>query len=148
VVELATRPSTASVQRYLRSIEDERKRRDAFELLDSLRAITGWKPVMWGPSIVGFGIYGYETASGWSGKWMVTGFAPRKRDTTVYVTPGFGAHTALLAKLGKHRHSVSCLYFRWLDDVDRRVLATLVARSVAAMKRKYVCRELTASDKA
>ena len=54
--------------------------------------------------------------------------------------PGFAHYRALMDKLGKYKTGKSCLYLKRLDDVDRNVLKRLVARSVADMKKRYVCR--------
>ena len=98
-----------------------------------LEEVTGEKPVMWGPSIVGFGRYRYRYDSGREGEWMVTGFSPRKNDLTLYLMPGFEQHADRLAKLGRHKTGKSCLYLKRLADVDMAVLETLVHESVAAM---------------
>nr|MDQ3333273.1 DUF1801 domain-containing protein [Planctomycetota bacterium] len=43
----------------------------------------------------------------------------------------------LLAKLGKHKTGVSCLYINKLADVDLKVLEAMVARSWNAARDKY-----------
>jgi len=43
----------------------------------------------------------------------------------------------LLAKLGKHKMSKACLYFKRLADLDKSVLEQLVANSIAETKRRY-----------
>jgi hypothetical protein len=43
----------------------------------------------------------------------------------------------LLSKLGKHRMTKSCLYFRQLADLDRSALEKLVAGSIADVRRRY-----------
>jgi hypothetical protein len=88
---------------------------------------------MWGASIVGFGDYRYRYASGREGDWFAVGFAPRKREISIYLMPGLEGHEALLAELGKHRTGVGCLYFKRLADVDVAVLERLVAASLAAL---------------
>jgi hypothetical protein len=102
-----------------------------------MRAATGKRARMWGPSIVGFDRYDYQYASGRSGTFMMTGFAPRAQNIAVYVMPGFSEYGALLKKLGKHSTGKSCLYIKRLSDVDTKVLATLIERSVKDMRRKY-----------
>ena len=92
---------------------------------------------MWGPSIVGFGSYHYKYASGHEGDSALAGFAVRGSEFVVYIAEGFKGRDVLLAKLGKHRTGKVCVYFRRLANVDLKVLETLVARSVADMKRRY-----------
>ena len=99
--------------------------------------ITGEQAVMWGPSIVGFGLYHYKYASGREGDFMRCGFSPRKQDLTVYIMSGFKEYGDLLSKLGKHKTSVSCLYLKKLADVDLAVLREMIERSVAYMDKTY-----------
>jgi hypothetical protein len=136
VAEPKTRPTGASVRAFLASLDDE-KRIDCAVLAKLMRTATGERPRMWGTSIVGFGTYHYTYASGRSGDWPLTAFAPRARDLTVYIMPGFAPYANLLPKLGRHKHSKSCLYLRRLDDVDLGVLRSLVERSVADMRKRY-----------
>ena len=119
---LKTQPTDASVDAFLHTIEDERKRRDSFTLLQLMQDITGEAPQMWGDSIIGFGRYRYRYASGREAEWFLTGFSPRKRNLTLYIMSGFDEYDALLDKLGKHKTGKSCLYVNKLDDVDLGVL--------------------------
>ena len=93
---------------------------------------------MWGDSIVGFGEYHYKSErSSQEGDWPLTGFSPRKRNLTVYVMPGFSNYKSLMNKLGRHKSSVSCIYFNKLEDIDVKVLKQVIRRSVADMKKMY-----------
>ncbi len=65
---LKTTPNDRSVEAFLNSIDDEKKRRDAFAVLDLMAKATGAEPMMWGSSIVGFGTYRYKYASGHAGR--------------------------------------------------------------------------------
>jgi hypothetical protein len=138
MAELKTRPTRASVEKFIAGVEDETKRQDCRTLVELMRRVTGEKPVMWGPSIVGFGRYHYRYKSGREGDWMLAGFAPRKRDLTVYVMAGFKGAEKILARLGKHKASSGgCLYLKRLADVDLEVLERLVGDSVARLRRAY-----------
>jgi hypothetical protein len=88
---------------------------------------------MWGPAIVGFGVYHYRYESGREGDWMVTGFSPRKNDLTLYLMPGLEDQAERLARLGRHKTGKSCLYLKKLADVDLEVLGEMIAWSVQAM---------------
>ena len=92
---------------------------------------------MWGPSIVGFGSYHYKYASGHEGDSALAGFAVRGREFVVYIAESFEGRDVLLDKLGKPRTGMVCVYLRRLSSVDLKVLETLVARSIAEMKRRY-----------
>ena len=69
--------------------------------------------------------------------WPLTGFSPRKRNMTVYIMPGFTKYKDLMNKLGKHKTSVSCIYFNKLQDINTEVLKQVIRRSVADMKKIY-----------
>lgn len=130
--ENKTQKTDASVTDFLNSIPDERKRQDGFTLLALMSEITGLEPKMWGPSMVGFGDVHYKYESGREGDMFKVGFSPRKQNLTIYITDGFANYQELLAKLGKHKTSVSCLYVNKLADIDLTVLREMVARSFAA----------------
>ena len=94
------------------------------------------QPKMWGDSIVGFGEYHYKSErSSQEGDWPLTGFSPRKRNMTVYIMPGFRNYRDLMSRLGKHKSSVSCIYFNKLEDINAKVLKQIIRRSVADMKK-------------
>ena len=137
MAELKTKPTTASVTKFLNGITDERRRDDCFTVLEMMREITKEEPEMWGSSIVGFGRYRYKYASGREGEWPITAFSPRKGDLTVYINPGFDKDE-LMERLGKYKIGKSCLYIKKLADVDQKVLKQLVTKSVKEMSSQRV----------
>jgi hypothetical protein len=124
-----TKPTDASVEEFINSIEDERKRRDSTELLQLMKEVTEEDPVMWGSSIVGFGSYHYRYGSGREGSWFTVGFSPRKNALTVYVSPGLDEFREELEDLGKYRRGKGCLYIKRLGDVDLVRLRKIIAKS-------------------
>lgn len=130
---LKTKKNDASVEAFLDSVVDKRKRDDSKVILKMMREITGDEPSMWGPSIIGFGSYTYRYADGKENSWFLTGFSPRKQNLTLYIMPGFDRYNALLKELGKHKTGKSCLYINKLEDVDLKVLKELVKESVEVM---------------
>lgn len=126
MAEQKTKPTKESVKDFLNKISDEERRADCFAVVKMMEEITGEKPVMWGPSIVGFGSYSYKYASGREGDWPMTGFSPRKKDLTLYIMMGFEKHPDLMAKLGKHSVSKSCLYIKRLSDIHIPTLKKLI----------------------
>jgi len=132
-----TQPTDADPEEFLNRIQDETKRRDCFRILNLMKQITRKKPVMWGPSIIGFGQYHYRYASGREGDFFVTGFSPRRHNLTIYIMPGFARYPALMKKLGKYKTGSSCLYVRTLEDVDMATLKELITQSVAHMAKAY-----------
>ena len=135
MAEAKTRPTEASVNEFLDSVDHDRRREDAFVLLELMREVTGEEPRMWGPSIVGFGSYHYKYRSGHEGDSALTGFSPRKQSMTLYLVGGMDEHQELLGRLGKHKTGKGCLYINKLQDVDLPTLRELVRRSVEQARR-------------
>jgi len=135
VAELKTKETKESVKVFLNKIPEEQRREDCFAVARIMEEITGDKPKMWGPSIVGFGSYHYKYASGREGDWMMTGFSPRKNDLTLYLMMGFEKHRELMEKLGKYKASKgSCLYIKRLDDVHVPTLKKLIKESIKQLR--------------
>jgi hypothetical protein len=132
-----TKPTGASVKDYIASRANEQQGADCNELMALLEKITRHPPKMWGPSIVGYGSYRYTYESGHKGEAPLTGFAIRGRELVVYLLAEDDGQKALLARLGKHKMTKSCLYFKRLADIDKSVLEQLVAGSVADVRRRY-----------
>lgn len=120
-----TLPTRASVNAFISAVENDTRRQDARTLTKMLQEITGEKPTMWGPAIIGFGSVHYKYDSGREGDIPRLGFSPRKANLALYLSHD----KALLAKLGKHKTSVACLYINKLADVDLAVLRLLIAAS-------------------
>ena len=136
MAEPKTKVTGASVEGFLNSIDNETRRQDSFELLKIYKRVTGLEPKMWGPSIVGFGVYHFKSErSSQEGDWPLAGFSPRKQNLTLYVDPQ--NFPELLKDLGKHKTSVVCLYINKLDDVNLNVLEKLVATSYKQAKESY-----------
>ena len=129
----------ASVEAFITSVSDDRKREDSRELIEMMRTITDAEPKMWGSSMVGFGQYHYTYASGREGDFFITGFSPRKTALTVYVMPGFANYDEQLNRLGPHKTGKSCLYLKNLDVIDRDVLEEIITDSVKYMRENYKC---------
>lgn len=130
MAEAKTKPTKQNVTQFLNKIPDAQRREDCIALAKIMEEITGDKPQMWGPSMIGFGSYHYKYASGHEGDCFMTGFAPRKQDLTIYLMMGFGKHDALREKLGKHRVTKSCLYIKRLSDVHVPTLKKLIKASL------------------
>src|SRR5262249_34535895 len=126
----------ASVEGYIASRANEQQQTDCRDLMALLRMVTRQSPRMWGPSIVGFGSYRYTYESGRTGEAPLAGFAIRGRELVIYLAEQDGQQ-ALLSKLGPHRMGKYCLYVKRLADLDRAGLESLVAGSVAEMRRRY-----------
>ena len=132
-----TVPTGKDVIEFLNGVENERRRRDAFTLLELISQITGEEATMWGPSIVGFGSYHYKYDSGREGDMLKAGFSPRKANTVVYLMSGFSKYEELLDKLGKHKIGKSCLYLTDLEKVDMDILKQMIELSVEHIEKTY-----------
>jgi hypothetical protein len=118
MAELKTKPTGEDVEKFLNGVSEERKRQDSFTILALMKQVTGLEPRMWGGSLIGFGEYHYKYASGHEGDTFLVGFSPRKQALTLYILSGFEQQAPLLAKLGKFKTGVGCLYIKSLEDVD------------------------------
>lgn len=132
MAEIKTTRTDADVDEFLASVEDESRRRDALTVKDLMEQVTGEKPSMWGPSIVGYSPYVYRPKSGGAEReWFKVGFSPRKQALTLYLMEGFDGYEELLGDLGPHSTGKSCLYIKELDKVDQDVLTELINQSLA-----------------
>ncbi|MEL6111875.1 MAG: DUF1801 domain-containing protein [Pseudomonadota bacterium] len=132
-----TAPTTQSVDAFVKAVEHETRRADALKCLALMRKITGEDPVMWGPSIVGFGQYHYKYESGREGDMLNVGFSPRKSSMVLYVLGSLGEDEPLLKKLGKYKTGRACLYINTLADVDITVLEKIIAKSFKRTNQTY-----------
>lgn len=135
MAELKTKPTRASVETFLKAIEDEQILADCRVVAGIMQKATKAKPKMWGKGIVGFGDYHYKSASGREGDWMLAAFAPRKGKFTVYVMPGYKGGAELKKQLGKHSGGLSCIHIRRLSDVHVPTLTKMINASVKHLKK-------------
>jgi len=140
--DMKTKPTGASVEKFLASVDNAGRREDAATVLDMMNRVTGAAPLMWGDSLIGYGEYAYSRADGSRHRFFLTGFSPRKANMVVYAMTGLKNHSGLRERLGPHRHSVSCLYLGRLKNIDLGVLEQIVAADLAAMKRLYPAHSL------
>lgn len=132
-----TKPTGASIDQYIASRATPQQAVDCKELMAMFKKVTKQAPHMWGPSIVGYGSYKYTYDSGHSGEAPLAGFAIRGKELVIYLSCEEEKQRDMLAKLGKHRMTKSCLYIKQLADVDRSVLEKLVVQSVKEVKQRY-----------
>ncbi|TFD54557.1 DUF1801 domain-containing protein [Cryobacterium frigoriphilum] len=129
MAENKTQPTDASVNDFLDAATPARRRADGLTLAAIFREVTGDDPVLWGPSIVGYGSYHYVSPSNprSNGDWMKTGFSPRKAQLSIYGLKDTPEGAALLPQLGTYTEGAGCVYVRKLDDIDLDVLRRLIA---------------------
>lgn len=135
--ENKTKPETKSVAAFLAEVEPAGRADEGRVLAELFTRASGEKPVMWGPSIIGFGTYHYRYESGHEGDSARVGFSPRKAKLVCYLKLDSVGAAPLLARLGKHGTGKGCLYINKLSDIDLSVLEELVADSYQAMAEAY-----------
>lgn len=134
---MKTTLNDGDVDGFLNCVENKRRADDARQVMAMMARISGYPAKMWGDAIIGFGSYRYRRKDGSEHSFMRTGLSPRKAALSIYIMPGFSACGDLLARLGPHRHSKSCLYITRLDKVNLDVLEDIINRSLAEMRRRY-----------
>ena len=95
-------PTPVPVEDFLATVSD-RRAAEARELITLMQEVTGESPVMWGPSIIGFGSVPYRTGGGTEGVVPAASFSPRKAAVTVYLPPELLEDAHLMGRLGKHK---------------------------------------------
>lgn len=127
--EIKTQATDADVSAFLEAATPQRRRDDGLALAEIFREVTGAEPVMWGPSMVGYGSYRYVSPSDPTrqGQWPKTAFSPRKAQLSLYGLKDLPDGAELLPELGKYTEGAGCVYVKKLDDIDLGVLRRLIA---------------------
>lgn len=134
MAEQKTTPTDASVEEFLAAAEPARRVEEGRRLAQIMREETDEEPVMWGPSIVGFGSYRYVSPSKTSrtqGDWPKVGFSPRKGALSLYGLKDLPEGAALLPALGAFTEGAGCVYVKRLEQVDEAVLRQLIRIAAA-----------------
>ena len=131
-----TRPTGASVSRFLNAIRDDRLRADCRTVAGIMKRATNARPKLYGSSIVGFGTRTITYAGGRVGEWPRVAFAPRAGKFTLYISSGFDGYRGLRARLGKHTGGKSCIHIKSLSDIHLPTLRKLVGDSVKQFDRR------------
>jgi Domain of unknown function (DU1801) len=134
---MKTKPESVSVADFLAAVEPPNRRADGLALCEFMNRVTGEAPVMWGPSIIGFGKYHYTYDSGHSGESCKVGFSPRKANLVLYINGCLDDDPDRVAALGKVKSGKSCLYVSKLADINLDVLAKMIVDSIAALDQRY-----------
>ena len=140
--EPKTKPTNQSVEEFLKNIKPDQKRKDSFVLLEIFKKSTSEKPIMWGPSIIGFGKYHFKSErSKQEGDWPLVGFSPRKQNLTLYIMAENIVGDKLFEKLGKYKTSKACLYINKLSDVELSILTKLIEKSFLYTKMHKIAKK-------
>ncbi len=139
MAELKTKQTNEDVIEFINNFaNNEQKRKDSFELLKIMEDFTGYEPKMWGPTMIGFGMYHYKSdRSKQEGDWPLVGFSPRKAAISLYVYSGMPEHELLLKDLGKYKMGKACIYVNKLSDINIEVLKKLMQETIDFLHDKY-----------
>lgn len=132
-----TKPTDSSVETHLSSITDAGRQADMRALVQHVTAWTGFEPVLWGGSIIGFGQYHYRYDSGHEGDAPLTAIASRAKAITVYLAPDPELKDDFLQRLGKGKMGKGCLYINRLSDINTDVLREAVEQTVELLRNRY-----------
>lgn len=139
MADIKTKKNNASVEEFIESLDNRRRKDDAKKLLSLYEEVLKLEPSMWGDSIIGYGQYHYKSErSRQEGDWPLAGFSPRKQSMTLYIMTGIQKYENLFEKLGKHKRSLSCLYINKLEDVDTEILKEIIKISYEDAKKLLV----------
>ncbi|MEQ8743790.1 DUF1801 domain-containing protein [Parasphingorhabdus sp.] len=138
-----TSATTASIERFIQTTEPKRRQDEGRQLIALFQKVTGEKPTLWSPSIIGFGSYDYKHESGREGTSLRTGFSPRKAKLSLYLMGAYCTPEAqaeqdrLFGLFGKHSVGKSCLYINSLEQVDMKILEQLIRNNWNLMNERY-----------
>lgn len=123
--ENKTQPTDVDIIDFIANLP-EKQQADAQTLVEIMQDISGEKPVLWGPRIVGFGTFHYKSKSGREGDWPIIGFAPGTSKFSLYLTFDAAELTSKVPNLGKFTIGKGCVYINKLADVDIDKLTQLI----------------------
>lgn len=123
-----TKVTDQSVDKFLETVS-EKRRYEAYKLIEMMRHVSGEKPKMWGSSMIGFGKYHYVSKSKCEADWFKIGFSPRKAKISLYLSCDADEFADELATLGKHTRGRGCIYANKLDDIDMKVLEKIATHA-------------------
>jgi hypothetical protein len=133
MTENKTIPTDQTVADFLEKISDKQVQQDCSALVDLMRSASKTEPVMWGSSIIGFGIYHYRYESGREGDNLIIGFSPRKQNIAIYLKGGLAPLQAELMDLGKYKTGKGCLYIKSMKEINIPVLMKMLSKAFSCI---------------
>lgn len=129
LVQIKTKPTESSVDDYIATLTSEQQREDSIAIIKMMEKATKQKAQMWGSSMIGFGNVRFKSPkTGREVDWFKIGFAPRKNNLSLHLI-NLAPLADDLAKLGKHKTGMGCIYINKLADVDIKVLEKMIKTS-------------------
>ncbi len=134
-----TKETGADVHKFIEvAAASDRQRQDSFAIVELMQKISGHAPVMWGPSIIGFGKYHYRSAKGTQeADAPLVGFSPRKAAISLYVFADAPGQQEMLMDLGKFKMGKACIYVKKLSDINQDALKKLVNSTISFLQDKF-----------
>lgn len=127
--DIKTKPTAQTPEEFIDGLDTSRRMEHGRLLLEVFDRATGDQPVMWGPSMIGYGQVHYRYATGREGDTFKLGFSPRKAKISLYGLTGSPQSDELLARLGKHTTGKACLYINKPEDIDLDVLEQMIRQA-------------------
>lgn len=139
MAELKTKQTNEDVIEFINNFaNNEQKRQDSLELIKIMEEFTGYEPKMWGPTMIGFGMYHYKSdRSKQEGDWPLVGFSPRKAAISLYIYSGMPEHQHLLEDLGKFKMGKACIYVNKLSDINIEVMKRIMRTTIDFLQERY-----------
>lgn len=120
-------------------VENDQKKADSFRLIELMSDWSGYKPKMWGPTIIGFGSYHYKYESGHEGDAPIIGFSPRKAEFSLYIYCPIEEQKVMIKNLGKFKMGKACIYIKKLADINIEILEKLCKSSISYINEHHKC---------
>jgi len=135
-----TKETKIDVTEFINSyVESDLKKEDSFQLIKLMSDWSGFKPKMWGTTIIGFGSYHYKYASGHEGDMPLIAFSPRKAAFSLYVFSPTEENKHLLDDFGKFKIGKACIYIKRLSDINSAVLEKMCRTTIEYLNEHHEC---------
>ncbi|MFA4868636.1 MAG: DUF1801 domain-containing protein [Pedobacter sp.] len=138
-MSIKTTQTESSVEEFIDAFTSTpQKKQDGFELLKLMKEHTGYEAKMWGPTMIGYGVYHYKSEkSRQEGDWPLVGFSPRKAAISLYIYSGAPGQEELLKQLGRFTMGKGCIYVKKLEDINLDVLKKLITGTIDFLEAKW-----------
>ena len=124
--KIKTHVTQVPVEEFLATVTNARRLADAREIIAIMRRVSGEEPVMWGPTMIGFGSYHYRYDSGREGDAFIMGLSPRAASMSVYGIYNAYDPDPRLEELGPLTAGKSCVYITRFEAIDRELFEAMV----------------------
>lgn len=131
--KIKTHATTVPVDEFLATVTNAHRLADARDIIAIMRRVSGEEPVMWGPTMIGFGSYHYRYDSGHEGDAFIMGLSPRAASMSVYGLYNAYDPDPRLEGLGPLTAGKSCVYIKRFEAIDHELFEAM-ARDAWALQ--------------